>query len=235
MQKRQLDSLMKKVLESTPEEEARWKNAMDRFEAEENRKRAELAPFHKMVSHCNLTRHDFDTKKLEDMKDTHILGKAFETVQNWDPSKQYGYFLYGDVGRGKTHLLKGLIIKWALRGVNGEFWTLTDLMAYYRSDFDSMRSMKIKLMEQKVLVIDDFGAENTSDFVKQEMLSLIDMRLNRGMGLFLSSNFHPGELAEIYGTRIVDRLASMMVSIEIKSPTSYRAHQGMWNKEDAGI
>lgn len=227
-----MNSWFSRVANATDEEKARWKSALERKMEEEKQKRAEMAPFHIVASNSNLTYQDYQTRRLENLEPIESNRKALEAIQKWDPSKKYGFFLCGNVGTGKTHLVKGLIMKWAMKGVHGEFWTLTDLMSKYKDSFGYVSDFKKSIVEPDIFVIDDFGAENTTDFVKTEFLSMIDMRINKGKAIFITSNASPAELSKAYGVRIMDRMRSLMVLIDC-SGKSYRETISERNKKDA--
>jgi DNA replication protein DnaC len=105
-----------------------------------------------------------------------------------------GVFLDGQPGVGKTHLavavLKAIIERC---GVSGLFYDTRELLRVIRSTYDpSIRTTEIEVlrpvMTTQVLVLDDLGAEKTSEWVEETMNLIVNTRYNeRRMTLFTSN------------------------------------------------
>ena len=105
-----------------------------------------------------------------------------------------GVFLDGQPGVGKTHLavavLKAIIER---SGAGGLFYDTRDLLRVIRSTYDpSIRTTELEIlrpvMNTQVLVLDDLGAEKTSEWVEETMNLIVNTRYNeRRMTLFTSN------------------------------------------------
>ena len=105
-----------------------------------------------------------------------------------------GVFLDGQPGVGKTHLavavLKAIIDRF---GVSGVFYDTRELLRVIRSTYDpSIRTTEVEVlrpvMTTQVLVLDDLGAEKTSEWVEETMNLIVNTRYNeRRMTLFTSN------------------------------------------------
>ncbi len=74
-----------------------------------------------------------------------------------------------------------------------------------RSDGDTMSL----LMGCDLLVLDDLGAENSSEYNLSQIYEIINARINRRLPMIVSTNFSVRELPERYSDRICSRLFSM--------------------------
>ena len=139
-----------------------------------------------------------------------------------------GVFLDGQPGVGKTHLavavLKAIIER---SGVSGLFYDTRDLLRVIRSTYDpSIRTTELEVlrpvMHTQVLVLDDLGAEKTSEWVEETMNLIVNTRYNeRRMTLFTSNyldipdDTDPNSLLFRIGHRMRSRLHEMCDFIEM--------------------
>jgi len=148
-------------------------------------------------------------------------------LEAWTPATEHGYMLYGTVGTGKSHLTKALLIKWASAPtkLKGSFVTVAALMDQLRTSFDSgpdsFTSLEImaRFSSPEILVLDDLGAEKTTDWVQEKFLSLLDQRLSLHLATFLTSNLSAEELGRRYDGRILDRLKELVVFLRVDGPS----------------
>ena len=216
-----IDSLFKRAMNASPEDKKRQKGAFNRQHDKNEKERKATAPLSRVLLYSNLSQEDFKTKKFElfNRKDS----CALQLLKNLTPEDKFGLCLHGDVGTGKTHLLKGFIIEHSTNFRTYSYFTsLHDLMNDFRANLDDLVHFKNKLFSYDVLVIDDVGAENTTDFVTAELTSIMDRMTVEGKMLLMSSNYTPTKLKEIYGFRIFDRMIEQIQFINCVG-TTYRA------------
>ena len=60
-----------------------------------------------------------------------------------------------------------------------------------------------------MLLIDDLGTENTTEFSKEFLYNLVNERYNYCLPLIITTNLRAQELQELYSQRLVSRLAGM--------------------------
>jgi DNA replication protein DnaC len=152
------------------------------------------------------------------------------------------YFVWGQRGVGKTHLLCAIYQHLVLSSepeqhtFEGrlypvyidienyhcfpEFVSAPELLLQIRSTFgnrgggDEAEILR-KYSDKPVLFIDDLGAENASDWAVSVMFLLIDRRYNNDLKTYISSNHNLNELAAHLDDRISSRIAEMCEVIKM--------------------
>ncbi|MBU5454833.1 ATP-binding protein [Caproiciproducens sp. MSJ-32] len=89
---------------------------------------------------------------------------------------------------------------------------------------------KIKEEGLGLLVIDDLGTEQGTEWSLSKIYTILDSRYRKKLPTIVTSNYSLGQLKERYGERIVDRLIEMCINIENKNP-SIRKIKAEENKE----
>ncbi|MGN6373779.1 MAG: ATP-binding protein [Solirubrobacteraceae bacterium] len=126
---------------------------------------------------------------------------------NLDTGK--GVWFQGDVGTGKTTLAM-LVSKTALdAGRSVAIYSLPRLLNVLREAIDSPDG-KLDLIDRLTAVdllhIDDLGAENRTDWVLEQLYSIVNARYEAEKAIIATTNLMPEELAERLGARTVSRL-----------------------------
>jgi DNA replication protein DnaC len=123
-----------------------------------------------------------------------------------------GLWLYGDVGTGKTTLAM-LVSKAALdAGRSVAIYSLPRLLNLVREAIGSEEG-KLDLLDRlgtvDLLHVDDVGAEHTSDWVLEQLYSIVNTRYEDQRSIVVTTNLQPDELGAQIGTRTVSRLIEM--------------------------
>ncbi|HET9184610.1 MAG TPA: ATP-binding protein [Solirubrobacterales bacterium] len=133
-----------------------------------------------------------------------------------------GLWLFGDTGTGKTTLAM-LISKAALEaGRTVAIYSLPKLLARIRRTYDSepggdsYLSLFEQLTSVDLLHIDDLGAEKRSDWVLEQLYSLVNERYAAERSVLITTNLPHPELEEQIGPRTVSRLAQMCDEVEVR-------------------
>lgn len=124
-----------------------------------------------------------------------------------------GIFLYGITGVGKTHFMQAIAnIKRAK--VENFVKMLVEFRYALQKGvyFDKLK----ELCNQDYLLIDDIGAEKTSDFVVEFLYLVINERYENGKRTVLTSNLTLDGFKERYGDRILSRIGEMCIIHEMQ-------------------
>ena len=190
------------------EQERKHREFMDR--AEKNRSVGLTDPV--------LRKHTFENDLGYNPKQME-MAKRF--VQHWDEFKKdsMGLLLWGPVGTGKS-FIAGCIANALLdQGVPVMVTNfarllnkLTDMYAGDRNAYiDSFNSFPL-------LIIDDLGVERNSEFVREQVFSVIDSRYRSQLPMIVTTNLTPKEMknpADLSMARIYDRVLERCTPIRV--------------------
>ncbi|MCR4442392.1 MAG: ATP-binding protein [Peptococcaceae bacterium] len=122
-------------------------------------------------------------------------------------------FLYGPVGTGKTHLCSSIANYVLQAGINVIYIKISQLLDLIREykfsrEWDEQgQQQKLKtLYRVDLLIIDDLGTETSTDFVREQLLLLLDERNNYRLPWVISTNLTPNEIGTMYEDRLSDRM-----------------------------
>ena len=123
-----------------------------------------------------------------------------------------GLWIQGDVGTGKTTLAM-LVSKAALdAGRSVAIYSLPRLLNLLREAMDSEEG-KLDFMDRLTAVdllhIDDLGAENQTDWVLEQLYSIVNARYEAERAIVATTNLMPDELSQRLGPRTVSRLVEI--------------------------
>jgi DNA replication protein DnaC len=123
-----------------------------------------------------------------------------------------GLWIQGDVGTGKTTLAM-LVSKAALdAGRTVAIYSLPRLLNLLRESLDS-EGGKLGFIDRlgavDLLHIDDLGAEHQTDWVLEQLYSIVNARYEAERAIVATTNLMPDELDERLGARTVSRLVEI--------------------------
>ncbi|MEO0600778.1 MAG: ATP-binding protein [Myxococcota bacterium] len=132
----------------------------------------------------------------------HTLMKSLSGyLAAFDPAERPGSMvLYGEVGRGKTHLLVALLRELVLsRGIRARFVEFSHLLADLKAGFDvgqGMSALIDPLVEVDVLAIDELGKGRKTDFEVTVLDEIISRRYNAMRAVLATTNYEPGAASQ---------------------------------------
>lgn len=121
------------------------------------------------------------------------MGEAYDVARHYaeDP---LGWLVFrGGYGCGKTHLAAAIANIAEQRGVAVIFAIVPDLLDHLRATFAPSSDMPYdalfdKVRESELLVLDDFGAENSTAWATEKLFQLINYRYNYRMPTVITTN-----------------------------------------------
>jgi DNA replication protein DnaC len=186
------------------------------------RRRLAEARIPKRYQHCDLSNFvTYPNEKL--MRAVAGVSKFIDAY----PVVDKGLFLIGLPGIGKSHLavaaLKHAIMSCGARGL---FYDVRELLKLIRSTYNPVvRTAEMEVLrpvlEADLLVLDDLGAEKTSEWVEETLNLVVNTRYNERRPTIFTSNYEEKEqtgagdsLLERVGFRIHSRLYEMCEFLE---------------------
>jgi DNA replication protein DnaC len=165
-----------------------------------------------------------DLDNFRDHNDSLIraVSRAKRFVERFPADVDRGLFLVGPPGVGKTHLSVA-VLKQCIRerGARGLFYDTRELLKVIRSTYNPMvqtAEMDVlrPVMHADLLVLDDLGAEKTSEWVEETLNLIVNTRYNERRITIFTSNYEikddlgdPDSLAVRVGLRMWSRLHEM--------------------------
>ena len=143
--------------------------------------------------HAESTRASFvPTSKHQ----TAVLAATTKYLNDWQRrGENRGLVLWGDVGRGKTHLLVALLRELVFRhGVTARFVEFSHLLADLKAGFDSGRGaaeLLEPLVRVDVLAIDELGKGRNTEFETTVVDELVSRRYNAVRPVLATTNYAP--------------------------------------------
>jgi DNA replication protein DnaC len=129
--------------------------------------------------------------------------------------KGQGLWFMGDVGTGKTTLAM-LVSKAALdHGYSVAIYSVPLLLAQIRDTYDSDPGERSymdffrRLVAVDLLHLEDLGTEKRSDWVLEQLYSLVNERYEQERSILVTTNLGLDELEEQIGARTVSRLVEI--------------------------
>lgn len=135
---------------------------------------------------------------------------AIERVKAWYKDGK-DIFLNGNTGTGKTHIAIGIYRE---SKVEAQFITAPELLLEIRSSFKEGSVLDEAVLVKQyasypLLVLDDLGAEKTSEYSIATLYLILDRRIRYARQTIITSNLSTKEIEETLGARIASRIAGM--------------------------
>lgn len=162
----------------------------------------------------------------------HTLMKNLTSwLSSFDPAERPGSMvLYGEVGRGKTHLLVALLRELVLsRGIRARFVEFSHLLADLKAGFDvgqGMSSLIDPLVEVDVLAVDELGKGRKTDFEVTVLDEIVSRRYNAMRALLATTNYEPGAATN----RPVPSAAAVQVGVATRETLADRVGERVYSR-----
>ncbi len=124
--------------------------------------------------------------------------------------------LAGPTGVGKTHLALAIAWEWFEDGLSVLFTRVDDLLDWLRRGYDdgTYHERLERLRRCSLLILDDLGAEHTSDWAGEKIDRIVDWRYVARMPLVVTTNARSEDLAPRVVSRLADHSCSVVVPID---------------------
>lgn len=140
----------------------------------------------------------FEDVLLDDVKRLNVYESLVDFISQYPSPDQKGLYLYGDMGVGKSFFMAALAHE-----LSEKKNALTTILHYPSFTIDIKNAIKTDSVKDEidavktseVLVLDDIGAEQTSSWVRDEVLQVIlQYRMQENLPTFFTSNYSFADL-----------------------------------------
>lgn len=139
------------------------------------------------------------------------------------------FYLYGQVGRGKSHLASAAHHLLLERGISSLFINFPTMFSLFKQSYDkatpfSESDLYRAIYESEMLILDDLGVGSINEWRAEIIYNVLNSR--QGRSTIFTSNFHPNELNKKFESREIDRMLNRISNEQIiclELPHSYRS------------
>lgn len=135
-------------------------------------------------------------------------------------------YLYSKIcGNGKTTWASKILLSyfnktWAMNNFNkkGLFIHLPDLINKFKTQFLDNESMSEEINQIKncnLLILDDLGVTELSNNDLNNLLNIVDYRINNNKSIIFTSNLDKEALLSKYGGRLTSRVFNHSIQVEL--------------------
>lgn len=169
---------------------------------------------------------EIDVKDKNRVEVIRWIKKFYDEFNPYEDRK--GLYLHGSFGSGKSFLLYALLNELAInKKVDFVALYFPDVLKDLKEDWDSYRGKMERYFTVPILLLDDVGAEQVSEWGRDEVLgTILQNRMNRHLTTFFTSNLTIDELEyhlslakssldKVKARRIIERIKQLTIDMEI--------------------
>lgn len=154
----------------------------------------------------------------------HKIGIKYSDNFKEMKDKSIGLLIYGNPGNGKTYTSAAIANKLLENMIPVICVSTNSLLERIKETFNSWgkeaeETILKSLSNADLLILDDLGTEQQTDWSKTKIYNLIDSRYRNGLPLIITTNFSLEDLENKYGKRTYDRLLEMCTPVENDGPS----------------
>jgi DNA replication protein DnaC len=161
----------------------------------------------------------FDRAPVKELS-PNVVRPVRDFVRNIDERLERGpgLWIFGDVGTGKTSLAMIASQEAIKRGYSVAIYSVPKLLAEIRGTYDTGSYGRFfeQLVTIDLLHLDDLGAEKQTEWVLEQLYSLVNERYEQERAMVVTSNVtEAGELEDQIGKRTISRLMEMTIQVPL--------------------
>ncbi len=170
--------------------------------------------------------------RFEDYKFTADNSAAYRICRKYANSfdlmlaKNQGLLLWGGMGTGKTFSAACIANVLLGKGVSVIMTSFVRLLGM-SNGFDIDGDMLNSLNRAQLLIVDDLGAERSTDFALEKVYSIIDSRYSAGLPMILTTNLSLAEMqstANLRYARVYERILEICYPVQFRG-RSFRSSE----------
>ena len=144
------------------------------------------------------------------------MDKAQKYVDEFDKFKAdgIGMMFYGEMGNGKTYTAACIANALLRKGIPVCMTTTAKILAM---DFEERAYFIQNQKKYRLLIIDDFGVEHSSEYAVSQIYTLVDERYKSGLPMIVTTNLLPSTMQneeDMDKARIYSRVQEMCLPVK---------------------
>lgn len=157
------------------------------------------------------------------------LAKIYVERFNEMYEKGRGILFYGPVGTGKSYTSACIANALLDKGIPVLMTSFVKILQVLQPGKEDEGSLISKMENAKLLIIDDLGAERSTEYAQEKVYNIIDSRVRSKKPMILTTNLTIDEMTNVQDIRydrIYDRIREKSFVVQIKG-TSFRQDKGI--------
>ena len=189
---------------------------------------------------CTLEAFDFSYYQPENKQwdggEEHLINarKAWQAAGDFvkgvvQDSHHIGLMYSGPAGSGKTYLAAAMANELVRHNISVLFVVVPDLLDELRATYDRKDVSEYDLLDMAktipVLILDDLGAHNYTEWTVNRIYSILNYRVNESLPTIVTTNLHNDDIAKHLGERTSSRLVQLCRMFKLSAPQDIRMQQ----------
>ena len=159
-----------------------------------------------------------EDSKLSDYEQMKYIFSICEDFANKFPKVHCGLIMFGKTGIGKTHLSMAIASTIMSKNFTVIYATAQELIrkianCEFTRNQNSDLNFSSLLFDSDLVIVDDLGTENTSEFTQMALFELINRRTMFRKPIILNSNLTLEEISTRYDIRIYSRIRANLIPL----------------------
>lgn len=167
------------------------------------------------------------TFAIDDHSNKKISNAMRNYVDKWEEvrAEKMGLLLYGNTGVGKTFYAACIANALIDKGVAVKMASFAKIVNTMYGMSEGRQDYMTKLVNYPLLIIDDLGAERNSDYMMEQVYSLVDARYQTEKPFIITTNIPIEEIkdpSDLKYKRIYDRILERCFPVKIEGKSRRR-------------
>ena len=168
---------------------------------------------------------------LDDASRKEVIAWLTKFIKGYEKNKKIKWlYLNGNFGCGKTYLVAAAFNELSKKGIKSAIIYWPEFLRSLKASFDDDFKEKFEYIKKiPLLLIDDIGAENVTNWSRDEVLgTILQYRMEEGLTTFFTSNLTydelesalsiaKGKVDSLKATRIMERVKNLTIDMNIVS------------------
>ena len=166
---------------------------------------------------------------LDDASRKEVIAWLTKFIKGYSKDKKTkGLYLNGNFGCGKTYLIAATFNELSKKGIKSAIVYWPEFLISLKASFDDDFKERFEYIKKiPLLLIDDIGAENVTNWSRDEVLgTILQYRMEEGLTTFFTSNLTyeelesalsltRGKVDSLKATRIMERIKNLTINVNV--------------------